>query len=76
MRMTLASVGEKGHPTPTRFARRPARLQGRVTKVLSRLRQRGFGFGEGPVEPGRQRFDVARLNGGAAPDAKPGGASR
>ena len=38
--------------------------------MLRRFRQRGLGFAECPVEPGRQRFDILRLDGGAAPDAQ------
>src|ERR1022692_4567797 len=38
--------------------------------ALRRLRQRGFGLSEGPVEPGRERLDVARFRRRPAPDAQ------
>ena len=55
--------------SPDAASRRDPPLQRRVRKSR-RLRQRGLGFGEGPVEPWRQRLDVARLDGRAAPDAQ------
>src|SRR5450830_1079456 len=47
----------------------PAR-GGRKIVALRRLRQRGFGLSEGPVEPGRERLDVARFRRRPAPDAQ------
>src|SRR5579875_2389823 len=41
-------------------------------RVLGRLRQRGLGLGKCPIEPGRQRLDVARLHRRPAPDAQTG----
>src|SRR5487761_227596 len=37
------------------------------------FRQGVLGFGIGPIEPQRERLDVAALDGRTAPDAKPGG---
>src|SRR5665647_3635592 len=51
-------------------ARYPLPRGGEGKKGLRRLRQRGLGLGEGPVEPGQKRLDVAGLNRGAAPDAQ------
>ena len=42
----------------------------RSVRGSSRLGELGLGFGEGPVEPRRQRFDIVSLDGRAAPDAQ------
>src|SRR5450830_1406709 len=54
--------GFAGHHLPPRG--------GRKIVALRRLRQRGFGLGEGPVEPGRERLHVARFRRRPAPDAQ------
>src|SRR5437879_1303475 len=46
-------------------------VNGSANIGLRRLRQRVLGLGEGPVEPLRERFHIARLDGRAAPDAQP-----
>src|SRR5450830_1995823 len=45
-------------------------LAGRGIKGSRRFRQRGFGLAERPIEPGRERLDVARLYRRPAPDAQ------
>src|SRR5690348_7397305 len=50
---------------------KPARRSVKAFVNMSRrLGERCFGFGEGPVEPGRERLDVGRLDGRAAPDTQ------
>src|ERR1044072_8093510 len=39
-------------------------------KISSGFRERRLHFGERPVDPLREQFDVVRLHGGAAPDAQ------
>src|SRR5258707_8520233 len=54
----------------SRVARRRAACPGRRLKNLRRLRERGLGFGERPVDPLRQSRDVPCFHRGAAPDAQ------
>src|SRR6185369_8105428 len=58
-------------PMPrTNAAKRSVRGFTNMAPASGGFRQCGFGFGEGPIEPRRQRLDVARLHRGAAPDAQ------
>src|SRR6266481_933118 len=58
-------------PHPDCCAIRPLPVRtGRGEKKSRRLRQRGPGLGERPVDPLGQQRDVLCLDGGAAPDAQ------
>ena len=56
-------------PRGERIATRPVRVIARARSVQVSAVELALAL-EGPVEPGRQRLDVGRLDGGAAPDAQ------